>query len=91
MKNHKEPITGCASTKDGKLLVSVSLDKSARLWNLSDGKEAGHFTGIDSPLNCVALDCEEKHVAIGGWNKLIVIWNILENKKIAVSVNFRKA
>ena len=85
LNHHKEPVTDCCTTRDGKLLVSVSLDKTARLWNVSDGSAAGLFTDfMDYPLNCVALDVEEKHAAIGGWSKSIVIWNILENKKVAV-------
>jgi len=86
LKNHKEPITDCCSTRDGKLLVSVSLDNTARLWNINDGSDAGLLMGLDYPLNCVALDAEEKHAAIGGWSRSIVIWNILENKKVAVSL-----
>ena len=87
LKGHTEPVTGCVSTRDGKLLVTVSLDKSARLWNVNDGSAAGDLTGLDCPMNCVALDTEDKHAALGGWNKAIVIWNILENKKVAVRIS----
>lgn len=68
------------------MLISVSLDNTAVLWTLSDGKEAGELSGFEHPFNCVALDPDEKHAALGGWKRDIVIWNILENQQMKVSV-----
>lgn len=88
LKKHKRQVSCCQATKDGRLLLSTSWDYTAKLWNLSDGTMAGEFTGHNHPFNCVALDVLEKHAALGSWKGKILIWNILENKKVDVGFKF---
>ena len=94
IKKHKRQVSDLLVTSNGKLMVSVSWDYTARLWNISDGKEAGLFKELSThPFNCIALDPSEKYVALGGWKKHIYVWDILVNKKHAVSriiVNYDK-
>ena len=85
IKRHKRQVSDLLTTNNGKLMVSVSWDNTARLWNISDGKEAGMFKELQTyPFNCIAIEPEEKFVALGGWKKFIYIWDILVNKKQAV-------
>jgi len=85
IKRHKRQVNDLKATKDGRLMLSVAWDNTARLWNVSDGKEAGMFTSMTSyPINSIALDETEKYAALGGWKKHIYIWNILENTKHSV-------
>ena len=89
IKKHKRQVSDLLATNNGKLLVSVSWDNTARLWSISDGKEAGLFQELMTyPFNCIALDPNEKYVALGGWKKHIYVWDILVNKKHAVSQVF---
>lgn len=88
IKRHKRQVNALKATKDGRLMLSVAWDNTARLWNVSDGKEAGVFTSMTSyPINSIALDETEKYAALGGWKKHIYIWNILENTKHSVSID----
>ena len=45
LTGHTLPIYALAFSSDGRWLVSGSLDKTAKLWNLSDGHELHTFTG----------------------------------------------
>lgn len=85
LNKHTRSVSCCKATKDGKLLLSTSLDNTAKLWNTHDGSIAADlpFTSFH-PFNCVCFDPQEKNAALGSWNQIIVEWNILENKKAGV-------
>ena len=56
---------------DGRTLVSVSSDKTARLWDTGSGKEVRQFHGHKGWLGCVAYSPDGKTVAAAGEDKLI--------------------
>lgn len=69
---HTAPINSIAIDAKGQYLVTSSIDKTARVWSLLDGKllrvlrppiEEGH----ESKIYAVALSPEGKTVAVGGW------------------------
>ena len=48
---HTRAISALVMSSDGKLLISGSLDKTIRVWNLSTGREVhtliGHTSGVE--------------------------------------------
>ena len=45
LDKHTRPVSCIECTEDGKLLVSVSWDNTAKLWNVADGSVAGELSG----------------------------------------------
>ena len=44
LKGHKRYVTTLAFTPDGKVLVSGSMDKTVKLWDVAEGREPRTFT-----------------------------------------------
>jgi dipeptidyl aminopeptidase/acylaminoacyl peptidase len=68
---HSARINDAAADDDGRWLVTVSDDKSARFWNLDDGRLLSIMRvpareGSEGSLNAVALAPNGEHVAIAG-------------------------
>lgn len=72
---HTSGVTGLRFVADGTRLVSASLDKSFRIWNMADGLQLGQ---VDTPaeLHALALVADEKRVAVGGADNIIRIWDL---------------
>ena len=86
MKGHTRTVTACTANKSGKLIVSVSLDMSIRVWNGSDGKFVSVLKtpGNASQINCVAFHPEGQLVAVGCWDSTVKVWDTYNKKRLKV-------
>ncbi len=64
---HAGPVTGVAWTPDGKRVVSVSWDRSVRMWAPSNCRQLARVRGFGGPLWRVAVDRAGRFVAVSGW------------------------
>lgn len=72
---HSASINGIAIDKTGSYLVTASNDKTARVWNLADGKLLRTLripigSGSEGMLYAVALSPDGQTVALAGYSKL---------------------
>lgn len=74
LTNHTAAVTGLRFTADKSKLVSVSQDKSVRVWNVADGMQIG---SVETPaaLQAVALVGEGKLIATSGGDNTIRLWD----------------
>lgn len=72
--NHTAPVTALRFTADKSKLVSVSADKSVRVWNVADGQQVG-LVETPAALQAVALVGEGKLIATGGADNIIRLWD----------------
>lgn len=87
MCGHSRAVQHCAANRSGKLIVSVSLDCSIKVWKGDNGKiQATMRTqGYNNkPLNCIAFHPEGQLVAVGGWDTHVKIWDTLNQKRLKV-------
>src|SRR5919202_1619653 len=73
---HGAGITALAVTPDGTALVTVSDDKTARVWSLEDAHLAATLRGPigegpEGALYAVALSPSGKTVAVGGYTGIV--------------------
>lgn len=68
---HSNAIKGIATDKEGRWLVTVSNDKTARIWNITENRLQNILrvpanTNHEGMLNAVAISPDGKIVAVGG-------------------------
>lgn len=69
---HTSTVMDMAFTSDGKFLVSVSLDKTIRVWDVESGENLKTFRGVTGDgtnglLYRLAITPDDKMVAVGGF------------------------
>ncbi len=74
LKGHKDTIGSLAVSSKGKLLVSGSKDRTARLWNL-DTQTQVTLSGHAGEVTAVAISPDEQIVATGSVDKTIRLWD----------------
>ena len=75
LTGHSGPLTALQFLPGGAKLVSASLDKTLRAWNVADGAAAGQ-TETPSPINAVAVLADGAQVATGGADNVIGLWTV---------------
>lgn len=55
LRGHSQTVVDMAFFDDGKKLVSVGYDKTARLWDILTGQPISRLVELDRPFHCVAV------------------------------------
>lgn len=61
---------------DGKTIVSSSMDKTLKIWNLEDGKLLQTFKGHDSTVTEIRFSSDGKIIASASEDNTVKIWNL---------------
>lgn len=71
---HNGPVSDVAASPDGEFIVSVSWDKTARVWDLASSKCTKTLTGHTSDVFAAAVT-NEKNIVTGGRDKTLKVWS----------------
>ncbi|HEY9859571.1 MAG TPA: NB-ARC domain-containing protein [Candidatus Obscuribacterales bacterium] len=75
-RGHTNRIFGVAFTPDGKTLVTGSLDRTIKLWNVQTGACLKTLQGHTSWVWAIALSPDGKMVASGSYDHLVKLWDL---------------
>eukprot|EP00898_Chlorokybus_atmophyticus_P007931 jgi/Chlat1/8139/Chrsp75S00607 len=79
LRAHALPLTNCAFDKAGERFVTGSYDRTARVWNTSDGKELACLEGHRNVVYCVAFNNPYGDlVATGSFDRTARVWSVGE-------------
>ena len=83
LTGHEDSITGVDCSSDGGLIVSSSVDSTAKVWQKKDGQftEAGSLSH-SSPVLAIALSPSNGHVVTGLENNNVCLWHLKDQKLI---------
>jgi WD40 repeat protein len=70
--NHDKPVTVATFGAHGDKVVSLS-DGTARLWNVSSGKQVRSFSGA---IDCVDISSDDQWIAAGASDNAIKVWDL---------------
>ena len=73
---HSRWIYAIAFSHDGKLLVTGSMDNTAKLWDLETGYEIRTFSGHSGAVFSVSLSPDKKFLATGSDDNTAKLWNL---------------
>jgi WD40 repeat protein len=81
LRGHTNEVVAIAVTPDGKTLVSGSLDRTIRLWDLATGKERATFRGHATSILSLALAADGRTLASAGSDGAIKVWDLATGKE----------
>ncbi len=73
---HSHIVGSLALSKDGKILVSASRDKTIKIWHLKTGELLRTLEGHEDGVYAVALSKDEQIIASGSADKTIKLWHL---------------
>ncbi len=81
LTGHTAGIYAVAFHPKENVLVSASQDKTARIWNLADGKMTFELKGHTGIVDTVAYSPDGKTIATGSEDKSVKLWNPTDGKE----------
>lgn len=84
LKGHTDIVTGLDFTPDGKFLVSVSQDKTGRIWNVTSGECAHVLQGHQAAVRRLAVSGDSQKVVTGSFDGTARVWSIQTGKEEAI-------
>src|SRR5262249_1621490 len=74
-EGHQDTVTAIAFSPDSRYLASSSLDKTIRLWDVSNQKNVFAFRGHASGVTCVVFSPDGRYVASASMDHTVRLWN----------------
>jgi WD40 repeat protein len=74
IEGHDDWIYGVSFSSDGKMIASVSRDKTVKLWNW-DGSLFKTLEGHEKGVSSVSFSPDDKTIASASWDKTIKLWS----------------
>jgi WD40 repeat protein len=85
-RGHELAVVSVAASTDSNYVVTGSRDKSAKLWELSSGREVRSFLGHDFSVTSVDISRDGKYLLTGSNDETARLWEMETGKEI-FSVN----
>src|SRR5438445_13495726 len=85
-RGHELAVVAIAASPDSNYVVTGSRDKSAKLWELSTGREVRSFLGHDFSVTSVDVSSDGKYLLTGSNDETVKLWEVETGKEI-FSVN----
>lgn len=87
-KGHELSVLAVAISPDSNYVATGSRDKSAKLWELSSGREVRSFLGHLASVNSLRFSNDGKHLITSSYDQSVKIWNVTTGKElITIAMN----
>lgn len=81
-KGHDQSVLAVSVSPDSNYVVTGSRDRSAKLWELSTGREVRNFLGHEGAVNCIDFSRDGKYIITSSGDRTAKIWDVLTAKEI---------
>jgi WD40 repeat protein len=81
-KGHELAVISVAISPDSNYVATGSRDKSAKLWELSTGREVRSFLGHQFSVNSLDFSSDGKYLVTGNGDQTAKVWEVATGKEI---------
>jgi formylglycine-generating enzyme required for sulfatase activity len=81
LRGHTNEVLSLAITADGKTLVTGSLDRTIKVWDLATGRERATLRGHATSVLAIALADDGRTLASAGRDGVIKVWDLASCKE----------
>jgi WD40 repeat protein len=79
---HADTVNDAAFSPDGRTIVTASVDKTARLWEVASGAEIRRFEGHTASLREAGFSPDGKTLITASWDKTVRLWDVATGREI---------
>src|SRR5512138_610247 len=73
---HASTITSVVMTKDNRYIISGSLDKTIKIWDVSNNTLIKTLSGHDLGIKKIAISPDDRYIVSGGRDKTVKLWDM---------------
>jgi WD40 repeat protein len=84
LKGHVEPVWSAVFSPDGRRIVTVGGDRTAKLWNAASGAEIRTLTGHTNQVTSAAFSPDGQRLVTGGSEGTARVWEVATGKALRV-------
>ncbi|NJM25698.1 MAG: WD40 repeat domain-containing protein [Bacteroidia bacterium] len=81
-KGHDQAVLAVSMSPDSNYVATGSRDKSAKLWELSTGREVRSFLGHEGSVNCIDFTRDGKLMITSSGDQTARIWDVISGKEL---------
>src|SRR5262249_55247684 len=85
LKGHLGYVSSAASSPDGRLIVTTSGDRTARLWNAETGRPIAELRGHEANVTSAAFSPDGKRIVTASGDSTARLWNVVANTQELVT------
>ena len=82
LRGHEGPVTSVQFSADGKTVLTASIDKTARLWDVVSGKEFRALRGHEDGITSAQFSADGKTVLTAGDDKTARLWDVASGQEL---------
>jgi len=73
---HTDLVTACAVTPDGRHVVSASVDRTLKVWELGSGRAVATLAGHTAVATACAMTPDGRHVVSASYDQTLKVWDL---------------
>jgi hypothetical protein len=82
MQGHEGPVEGVSWSPDGKRLATASEDKTAQVWDISDGRSVLTLRGHEAEVQSVAWSRDGSRLATASRDRTARVWDAADGRPL---------
>ena len=82
LRGHEAPVMDAVLSEDGRIVVTASLDGTARVWDAATGAQRVIFSGHDSGVSAVAISAGGRVAASGSVDGVVKLWSVEDGAEL---------
>jgi WD40 repeat protein len=84
LEGHEAEVLGCASTPDGKQVVSASADKTLKVWDVTTGRELATLDGHQGRVWSCAVMPDGQRAVSASADQTLRVWDVETGRELAI-------